>query len=58
MAYALREHTDLMKRFNPSGPLIATVRYGLSTYRERNLVVRPLGTDAHQGARVAAAGNR
>lgn len=56
VAYALREHTDLMKRFNPSGPLIATVRYGLSTYRERNLVVRPLGTDAHQGARVAAAG--
>ncbi|WP_027997701.1 phosphoethanolamine transferase [Sinorhizobium arboris] len=56
LAYALREHTDLMKRFNPSGPLIAGVRYGLSTYRERNLVVQPLGTDAHQGARIAGAG--
>ncbi|MCA1439412.1 phosphoethanolamine transferase [Ensifer sp. IC4062] len=55
-AYVLREHTDLMKRFNPTGPLVAAARYGLSTYRERNLVVQPLGTDAHQGDRIAQAG--
>ncbi|WP_428843140.1 phosphoethanolamine transferase [Sinorhizobium terangae] len=55
-AYVLREHTDLMKRFNPTGPIIAAARYGLSTYRERNLVVQPLGTDAHQGGRIAQAG--
>lgn len=55
-AYVLREHTDLMKRFNPTGPLIAAARYGLSTYRERNLVVQPLGADAHQGGRIAQAG--
>ncbi|WP_405052165.1 phosphoethanolamine transferase [Sinorhizobium sp. 8-89] len=55
-AYVLREHTDLMKRFNPTGPLVAAARYGLSTYRERNLVVQPLGTDARQGGRIAQAG--
>ncbi|WP_331375806.1 phosphoethanolamine transferase [Sinorhizobium chiapasense] len=55
-AYVLREHTDLMKRFNPTGPLVAAARYGLSTYRERNLVVQPLGTDAHQGDRIAQVG--
>ncbi|MCA1404032.1 phosphoethanolamine transferase [Ensifer sp. IC3342] len=55
-AYVLREHTDLMKRFNPTGPLVAAARYGLSTYRERNLVVQPLGTDAHQGGRIAKVG--
>ncbi|ASY66150.1 conserved putative membrane protein (plasmid) [Sinorhizobium sojae CCBAU 05684] len=56
IAYALREHRDLMPRFNPAGPISAAVRYGLSTYRERNLVVQPLGTDAHVGPRLARAG--
>ncbi len=56
IAYALREHRDLMPRFNPAGPISAAVRYGLSTYRERNLVVKPLGTDATEGPRIAGAG--
>ncbi|WP_162129973.1 phosphoethanolamine transferase, partial [Sinorhizobium fredii] len=56
IAYALREHRDLMVRFNPAGPISSAVRYGLSTYRERNLVVQPLGTDAKEGARIATAG--
>ncbi|ASY67050.1 conserved putative membrane protein (plasmid) [Sinorhizobium sojae CCBAU 05684] len=56
IAYALREHRDLMVRFNPAGPISSAVRYGLSTYRERNLVVQPLGTDAKEGSRIAAAG--
>ena len=56
VAYVIREHKDLMKRFNPTGPVSAAVRYASSIYKERNLVVQPLGTDARQGARVAAAG--
>ncbi|MCA1366939.1 phosphoethanolamine transferase [Bradyrhizobium sp. BRP14] len=56
IAYALREHRDLMVRFNPAGPVTSAVRYALSTYRERNLVVQPLGTDAKGGARIANAG--
>ncbi len=56
VAYVIREHKDLMKRFNPTGPVSAAVRYAASTYKERNIVVQPLGTDARQGARVAAAG--
>ena len=56
IAYALREHRDLMVRFNPAGPLTSAVRYGLSTYRERNLVVQPLGIDAREGSRIATAG--
>lgn len=56
IAYALREHRDLMPRFNPAGPISAAVRYGLSAYRERNLVVQPLGTDATEGSRIAGAG--
>jgi len=56
IAYALREHRDLMVRFNPAGQISSAVRYGLSTYRERNLVVQPLGTDAREGSRIAAAG--
>ncbi|AFL49715.1 lipid A ethanolaminephosphotransferase [Sinorhizobium fredii] len=56
IAYALREHRDLMVRFNPAGPISSAVRYGLSTYRERNLVVQPLGTDAKEGPRIAASG--
>lgn len=56
IAYGLREHRDLMVRFNPGGPIASAVRYGLSTYRERNLVVQPLGTDAKEGPRIANAG--
>lgn len=56
VAYVIREHKDLMKRFNPTGPVSAAVRYASSTYKERNIVVQPLGTDARQGARIAAAG--
>ncbi|WEX75778.1 phosphoethanolamine transferase [Sinorhizobium numidicum] len=56
VAYALREHRDLMVRFNPAGPVTSAVRYALSTYRERNLVVQPLGTDAKEGPRVVNAG--
>lgn len=56
VAYVIREHKDLMKRFNPTGPVSAAVRYASSTYKARNIVVEPLGTDARQGARVGAAG--
>ncbi|PDT53068.1 MULTISPECIES: phosphoethanolamine--lipid A transferase [Sinorhizobium] len=55
IAYALREHRDLMVRFNPAGPITSAIRYGLSSYRERNLVVQPLGIDAQEGSRIAAA---
>ncbi|HXV32273.1 MAG TPA: phosphoethanolamine transferase domain-containing protein, partial [Sinorhizobium sp.] len=55
VAYVVRDHKDLLKRFNPTGPISAAVRYGLSTYRERNLVVQPLGTDAKPGPRLAGA---
>ncbi len=56
VAYVIREHKDLMKRFNPTGPVSAAVRYAASTFKERNIVVQPLGTDARQGPRIAAAG--
>lgn len=56
VAYVIRDHKDLMKRFNPTGPISAAVRYAVSIYKERNLVVQPLGTDARQGPRIAAAG--
>lgn len=56
VAYVIREHKDLMKRFNPTGPVSAALKYASSTYKERNIAVQPLGTDARQGARVAAAG--
>lgn len=56
VAYVIREHKDLMKRFNPTGPVSAAVRYAASTYKQRNIVVQPLGTDARQGPRIASAG--
>ncbi|MEI2302107.1 phosphoethanolamine transferase [Ensifer sp. MJa1] len=56
VAFVIREHKDLMKRFNPTGPVSAAVRYATSTYKERNIVVQALGTDARLGARIAAAG--
>ncbi|KQX16266.1 MULTISPECIES: phosphoethanolamine--lipid A transferase [unclassified Ensifer] len=56
VAYVIREHKDLMKRFNPTGPVSAAVRYASSTYKQRNIVVQPLATDARQGARIEAAG--
>ncbi len=55
IAYVIREHRDLMKRFNPTGPVSAAVRYASSTFKERNIVVQPLGTDARQGSRIASA---
>jgi lipid A ethanolaminephosphotransferase len=55
IAYALREHRDLMVRFNPAGPVTSAVRYALSAYRERNLVVHPLGADAKEGPRIIKA---
>ncbi|WP_104665303.1 phosphoethanolamine transferase [Ensifer adhaerens] len=55
IAYVIREHRDLMKRFNPTGPVSAAVRYASSTFKGRNIVVQPLGTDARQGSRIASA---
>ncbi|MGE6782708.1 phosphoethanolamine transferase [Ensifer adhaerens] len=55
IAYVIREHRDLMKRFNPTGPVSAAVRYASSTFKARNIVAQPLGTDARQGSRIASA---
>jgi len=52
IAYVIRDHKDMMKLFNPTGPISAAVRYGSSVYEDANLVVAPFGMDAHAGDRL------
>lgn len=54
IAYVIRDHKDMMKLFNPTGPISAAVRYGASLYEDANIVVAPFGMDAHAGDRLAA----
>ncbi len=54
IAYVIRDHKDMMKLFNPTGPISAAVRYGSSLYEDANIVVAPFGMDAHAGDRLAA----
>ncbi|MDR6755798.1 lipid A ethanolaminephosphotransferase [Mycoplana sp. BE70] len=50
-----REHRDWLASLNPVAPIVSAVRYAISTKAEKNIVVQPLGADAHV---VAAAGRR
>lgn len=54
VAVAVRDHKDLLKLLNPSGPITAAYRFAFSSYREATLVVEPYGTDARIGRRAAA----
>ncbi len=55
IAYVVRQHKDVMKLLNPTAPISAAVRYGLSTVADSNLVVAPFGTDARAGDRLKTA---
>lgn len=41
-----REHHDLMGSLNPIAPVVATVKFGKVEMADRNIVAKPLGTDA------------
>ncbi|HTO32055.1 MAG TPA: phosphoethanolamine--lipid A transferase [Pararhizobium sp.] len=47
LAATTREHRDLMETLNPVAPIVSAVRYVMASGAEENLVVQPLGTDAH-----------
>ncbi|WP_102958412.1 phosphoethanolamine transferase [Mangrovicella endophytica] len=49
-----RNHGDLLGTFNPAAPLVATVKYVKRQMAERDIVAKPLGTDAHPGERATA----
>lgn len=42
-----RQHPDLILTFNPFIPISSTIRYAVGSERDRNIVAKPLGTDAH-----------
>ncbi|MCD2182606.1 phosphoethanolamine transferase [Rhizobium sp. GN54] len=50
-----RAHHDWLTSLNPIGPIVSAVRYAASTGGEANIVVEPLGRDAHV---AASAGHR
>ncbi|MBP1857113.1 phosphoethanolamine transferase [Rhizobium herbae] len=52
-ASVIREHKDMMKLFNPTGPIAAAARFATSDYEEANIVVSPFGMDAKAGDRLA-----
>lgn len=43
-----RKHPDIVLTINPFVPIISTIKYVVSTERDRNVVAEPLGTDAHR----------
>ncbi len=45
-----RTHHDWLASLNPIGPIVSAVRYAASTEGEANIVVEPLGQDAHVAA--------
>ncbi|MCV9967591.1 phosphoethanolamine--lipid A transferase [Pararhizobium sp. BT-229] len=46
-AATTREHRDLVATLNPVLPIVSAVRYVMASEGEKNIVVQPLGTDAH-----------
>lgn len=46
-AATTRQHRDLVATLNPVMPIASTVRYLKASGAEKNIVVQPLGTDAH-----------
>ena len=52
----IREHRDIPAAFQPLAPILGAIRYAKQELRSVNQVVTPLGTDAHKGARITAAG--
>ncbi len=46
-AATTREHRDLVAVLNPVMPIVSAVRYVMAIGAEKDLVVQPLGTDAH-----------
>jgi lipid A ethanolaminephosphotransferase len=46
-AATTRQHRDLVATLNPAMPIASTVRYLKASGAEKNIVVQPLGTDAH-----------
>ena len=55
LASTSREHRDWLASLNPVGPIVSTIRYAVSTGKEKDIVVQTLGADARV---VAAAGRR
>ncbi|KQT47350.1 sulfatase [Aureimonas sp. Leaf454] len=53
-----RERRDLMATLNPGAPIAGAVKYVQTVTKDRDIVAAPLGTDARQGTRFAAAGQR
>ncbi|MGE0846872.1 MAG: phosphoethanolamine transferase [Flavobacteriaceae bacterium] len=54
-AALLREHHEMLGSLNPVAPLTSAVRYAVVAYRQHNLVVEPIATDAR---RAVPAGHR
>ncbi len=54
LAATTREHRDLMATLNPVAPIVSVIRYVRASGAEKDLVVQPLGTDAHVIAPVAS----
>jgi lipid A ethanolaminephosphotransferase len=55
IASTLREHREMMETSTPGAPLVATIRYAMTKLHDRDVALRPLGTDAVQGPLARAA---
>ncbi|WP_244506545.1 phosphoethanolamine transferase [Pararhizobium polonicum] len=53
-AAVIRQHRDLVATLNPVAPIVSTVRYVMASEAEEDIVVQPLGTDAHVIAPLAS----
>lgn len=51
-----REHRDWFATLNPISPIVNVVKLAIRTSRDHNIVVQPLGLDAHVVAAAAPAG--
>ncbi len=45
-----REKKDFMGSLNPSAPVVSTFKYVKSLFKNRNIVVQPIGLDAKKGS--------
>lgn len=51
----LREHKEIIASYQPGAPISATFNYTKQQLRTKNIIAAPLGTDAKQGPKLAAA---
>ncbi|MGB6118213.1 MAG: phosphoethanolamine--lipid A transferase [Mesorhizobium sp.] len=49
------ERTAMMSTLVPATPVVGAISYGVREYRLRNIVMKPLGTDARTGPSIAKA---